>query len=260
MTVSHLASRIAQALKMSNWDDEDWEADSGPSPAPSLPVPAAGGMGNWDDEDLPEEEEDISLKKPSAPMKPSKARALALKKKEEEEQRLATARAIAREKEMEELSAVERKMRQQKLVEQADLENVKDLFMEGSSNGGMRPPAEPTIDTFKPVTEEDYNKYAAMISEHCVKLSNINSPTKKKQMGLYVSFVKQLMRGLAQELSQEDTKDLSTFMGLLSNEKRDQFKKSKGYKKKTSKKTHVRVDREDDMRGDVFDDFADDFM
>lgn len=250
---------------MANWDDEEWEADPGPAPAPapapisSLPL-GGSSLGNWDDEDASEEEQEVELKKPSAPMKPSKLRALALKKKEEEEQQLAAQRALEREKEMEELSAVERKIRQQQIVEEADLENTKDLFMDGSSKGGMKPPAEPTIETFKPVTEADYTTFATMISQHCMGLSNLNGPTKRKQTGLYVHFVKQLMRGLTTDLSPEDTKDLSTFMGLLSNEKRDQFKKSKGYKKKASKKTHVRVDREDDMRGDAFDDFADDFM
>lgn len=246
---------------MATWDDEDWDADTAPAPIP-IPPPSSGGadLGNWDDEDLSEPEDTPALKKPPAPMKPSKLRALALKKKEEEEMREAAERALAREKEMAEMSAVERKMRQQQIVEEADLENAKDLFMGGASTDGMLPPAEPTLDTFKPETEADFKKYATMISDHCQELSNLTGPAKKKQVGLYVNFVKELVRGLTKELSPDDAKDLATFMGLLSNEKRDQFKKSKGFKKKTSKKTHVKVERDDDMRGDPYDDFADDFM
>lgn len=239
---------------MSNWDDEDWETDPAPGPAPVLPVGGGAGLGNWDDEDASEEEE-VVLKKPSAPMKPSKARALALKKKEEEEQRQEAERALAREKELQELSAMERKMREQQIVEASDLENAKDLFMDGDAKAAMKPPAEPTLDTFKPVSDEDYKKFATMVGDRCGELND--NPKKTLR---YVNFVKDVIRGLTKDLGPDDAKDLAAFTGLISNEKRDEFKKSKGFKKKTNKKTHVRVDREGDMRNNDFDDFADDFM
>lgn len=238
---------------MSNWDDEDWETEPAPGPAPTLPVGGGAGLGNWDDEDVSEEEE-VALKKPSAPMKPSKVRALALKKKEEEEQRQEAERVLAREKELQELSIMERKMRQQQLVEAADLENAKDLFMDGNGKEAMKPPAEPTLDTFKPVSDADYKTFATMVGNRCGELND--NPKKTLR---YVNFVKDVIRGLTKDLGPDDAKDLATFTGLISNEKRDAFKKSKGYKKKSSKKTHVRVDREDGIRTNDFDDF-DGFM
>lgn len=238
---------------MSNWDEEDWESGGAPAPAPAV----GASLGNWDDEDLEEEEEEVVVKKPSAPMKPSKARALALKAKEEEENRLEAERILAREKELSELDAIERKMREQQIVEEADLENTRDLFMDGGAGkDGMKPPAEPTLDNYKPVTDADFKKFAGMISDRCCELNDNPRRTLR-----YVSFAKDVMRGLCRDLGPDDTKDLATFMGLLSNEKRDEFKKAKGLnKKRNNKKAHVRVDRAADMREDKFDDFADDFM
>lgn len=238
---------------MANWDDEDWDAPSATAPPP---ITVGGGPeGKWDDEDVSEEEES-ELKKPSAPMKPSKALKLALKAKEVEEQRLETEQLLERERKLNAMSSIERKMEEQRIIEEADLENARDLFMDGKvGNDDMAPPSEPTLDNFKPVTDEDYKKFAAMIADRCTQLNSNPKRTLR-----YVTFVKDVIRGLTRDLGPDDAKDLSTFMGLLSNEKRDEFKKSKGIKKKTSKKANVRVDRADDMRDDAYDDFADDFM
>eukprot|EP00177_Eucheuma_denticulatum_P007698 GFKZ01013998.1.p1 GENE.GFKZ01013998.1~~GFKZ01013998.1.p1 ORF type:complete len:238 (-),score=68.26 GFKZ01013998.1:884-1597(-) len=237
---------------MSNWDDEDWEAPGAGAP-PSLP---SNPTGNWDDEDLSDDEPAVVLKKPSAPMKQSKALKLALKAKEAEEQRLETERLLERERKMNEMSAVERKMEQQRIVEEADMDNTRDLFMDGGSGeGGMAPPAEPTLDNFKPVTDADFGKFARMVGDRCAELN-----TNPKKTLRYVQFVKDVMRGLTRDLGPDDTKELSTYMGFISNEKRDQVKKQRGVKKKTNKKGQVRVDRADDMRNDTYDDFADDFM
>lgn len=242
---------------MSAWDDEDWEETPVPSSASALSTAVGNELGNWDDEDASEEEEEQVYKKPSAPMKPSKQRALALKEKEEMERKKEVERILEREKQLAEMSAVERKMHQQHLVEESDLQNARDLFMDGGggADDGMLPPAEPTLETFKPVTDADYQKFAAMVGEKCTQLNNTPKRTLR-----YVNFVKDLMRVLVKDLGPDDTKDLATFMGILSNEKRDEFKKSKGFKKKTSKKTHVRMDRPADVREDNFKDFADDFM
>lgn len=239
---------------MSNWDDDDWDT----VPEPSNPPPVGGfGVGNWDDEDLedPNEDPDKDLKKPSAPMKPSTLRAKKIKEKEEAELKRAAEKALAQQKELDELDAVERKLRQRQIVEEADFENTKDLFMGGGSKEGMLPPAEPTLDTFSPKTDADYKKFVTMVGEKCCMLND-----NPRKTGRYVTFVKDLMRVLTRDLGPDDTKDLSAHMGIIGNEKRDEFKKSKGFKKKTNKKAHVRVDRAADMRDDNFDDFADDFM
>lgn len=238
---------------MSNWDDDDWEADTGPG----LPMyPHAAPADNWDDEDESEDETlETNLKKPSAPMKPSKQRALALKQKEEEENRKAAERIRALEQKMQEMSAIERKMEQQRRVEEADLQNAKDMFMVSDTKDEMAPPAQPTLDNFKPVTDADFKKFADMLAERCRILND--NPRKTTR---YVTFLKDLIRGVTAELGPDDAKDLSTFMGIISNEKRDEFKKSKGFKKKVNKKASVRVDKAADMRDDRYDDFVDDFM
>lgn len=229
---------------MSNWDDEDW--DDSQVAASSEP------LGDWDDEDA-EQEPDPGLKKPSAPMKPKKALDRMLKEKEEEERRREVDRILAREEKLAEMSATERKLHQQQLVEEADLETARDIFSGVVLSD--TPTTEPTLDTFNPVSDDDYGKFAEMVGERCAKLNN-----NPRKTGRYVELMKNVMRIMARDLGPDDAKDLSTFMGLLSNEKRDEFKRSKGVKKKTSKKVSVRVDRVDDVRDNGFDDLADDFM
>lgn len=242
---------------MSNWDDDDW--DDSPAPAATA-VPAAAplpttGLGDWDDEDLEETEEPV-VKKDSAPMKPKKALELALKTKEKEEGQREIARIKAREQELEMMTAVERKLREQTIIEEADLENVNDLFSGVSkSDVKMTPPANPTLDTFEPKTDADFEKLAHMIGEKCCTFND--NPRKTSR---YVQFIKFIMRDAAKDLNADDTKDLEKFMGILRNEKIEEFKKSKGIKKKVNKKAHVRVDRAGDIRDNAFDDFADDFM
>lgn len=229
---------------MSNWDDEDWDD--------SQVVAGSEPLGNWDDEDA-EEEPEPDYKKISAPMKPKKALDRALKEKEEEERQREVERILAREKAVAEMSATERKRHQQQLVEDADLETARDIFSGVVLSD--TPTTDPTLDTFEPVTDADYAKFAEMVGERCAKLND-----NVRKTGRYVEFIKTAMRIMTRDLGPDDAKDLSTFMGLLSNEKRDEFKRSKGVKKKTNKKVSVRVDRADDVRDNGFDDLADDFM
>lgn len=238
---------------MSNWDDEEWDDGGEASTAvPGLPV--GGVLGDWDDEDASEEEQQPTQKIAPAPMKPKKALEKVLKAREEEERNREMERIMAREKEMSELNIAERKRREQEIVEAADLENAKDLF--GVADGGaMAPPAEPTLETFKPETDADFEKFAKMLGDRCTPFND-----NPRKTGRYVQFVKSLMRHLIKDLGPDDTKDLAAFMGVLGNEKRDEFKKQKGFKKKANKKTHVKVDRAADMRDNTYDDFADDFM
>lgn len=241
---------------MSNWDEEnEWDDGSAAAPAP-IPVASTSTVRNWYDEDVSEEEVEVVVKKTPALMKPSKARALALKAKEEAENQRQAERMLAREREMAELSIAKKKEMQQQMVEESDFQNTQDLFMGGAGKGAkVSVPEEDTIEGFKPKTDGDFKKLAGMVTDRCCLLND--NPRKTLR---YINFTKDVMRGLCKDLGPDDAKDLSMFMGLLSNEKRDEFKKAKGIKKKTSKKVHVRVDRAADMRDDDFNDFADDFM
>lgn len=237
---------------MSNWDDEDWDNSEVAAGNAAEPV------GDWDDEEEVEEPEP-ELKKPSAPMKPKKALERALKAKEEEERQREVERIKAREEELAAMTDSERKARQQELVEQADLENAVDLFSGGAYKAGVVPRMQnvsvESLEKFQPVSDADYKKFAQMIGNRCAVLND-----NPRKTGQYMDFLKQVMRIVTKDLGPDDAKDLSTFMGLLSNEKRDEFKKAKGIKKKVNKKANVRVDRASDIQNDDFDDYADDFM
>lgn len=235
---------------MSNWDDEDWD-DSGLVAATTNPG------GNWDDEDA-EPEPEPELKKPSSAMKPKKALELALKAKEDAQRERERERILEREKQLSEMSDVQRKLEDQRIVEEADLDNVKDLFSGDAAAGAAAAAAneaEPTIESFKPVSAADFTALAKMVGDRCGKLND-----NPRKTGQYVEFVKAVMRHLLTDLGPDDANDLSMFMGVLSNEKREEFKKAKGIKKRNNKKAIIRVDKASDLRDGNFDDFADDFM
>ncbi len=249
---------------MADWDDDGWDADAPGAPAPTSKaysaLPSGAVADSWEDEDASDGEDAqaaAAAPKPSAPMKPAKVLAQALKERERAEAEQARAKALARERELESVSAIEKKMRLQKMVEEADLDHARDLFMGSAADAGpMENDAPVTIDNFKPETDTDYKKFAEMIGDKC---RGLNSNPKRTQK--YVNFVKDVMRQLTKDLNADDVKDLSSHMGILSNEKREAFKKSKGHKKKAaSKKTHVKVDNATDMRTDAYDDFDDDMF
>lgn len=241
---------------MSNWDDEEWDTEKSTAPSSFMPgPPGATVAASWDDEDQPDEKKTV-LKKKSAPMKPAKQRAKALKEKEEKERQKEIEKILNHQKELDKLDAIQKKLREQQLVEEADLQHAKELFMVGDASEGMGgPKSELTLDSFKPVTPEDYSKFAKMLGERCAEMNQ-----NPKKTNRYIEFVKEMLRVVVKDLGLDDTKSISTFVGLLGNEKREEFKRSRGIKKKVSKKTNVRVDKMNDMREDVYDDFADDFM
>lgn len=240
---------------MSDWEDDDWNAPG--------EAQASEALGDWDDEDKDRgggaaaAKEEAAANKPSAPMRPKKALAKALKQREEEERAKEAAALKAREQELESMSAVERKLKLQEIEEAADIENAKDLFSGGNFKAGKSAPpsTKATIDTFQPTTDADFEKLAAMLGQRLCPFNN-----NPRRTGRYVQFLKHVFRSLTADLNADDTNDLSTFLGVVSNEKRDEQKRLRGVKKKGNKKAVVKVDRADDMRSDRFDDFADDFM
>jgi translation initiation factor 3 subunit J len=240
-----------------DWEDDDWEAaPAAPVTAPAAAVARGGAVSGitaasvpdeWDDEDAGVEDEPSSISaapRPPAPMKQAKRLAQALKEKEALELEAARARAIAREKNLAEMGEAARKLEMQKLVEEADLDNARDLFGSGGGAGAAADvPAGDNLDTMNPKSEEELAKYATMLTDKCRKFNSDLRRTAR-----YVTFVKEVMRGLTVDLGPDDAKELATNMNTLSNLKLEEYKKAKGgAKKKVSKKAAVRVDRGDDM-------------
>lgn len=237
-------------VTMGDWLDDDWDADAAPAPAATA---ASGAVpDSWADEDM-SEEETPAAKQVQAPaaMKPSKARALAMKERERKEMEAAAERRRAHEARLAEMSAVERKMEQQRIVEEADLDNARDLFGGGTGGKTDDAPKADTIDTLEPQADADFDKLAAMIGTKCRAYN-----TNPRRTLRYLNFVKSVTRELTRDLGPDDAKDLASFMGVLSNEKLAASKRAKGGKKKApSKKSHVKVDRADDMGDGQYDDY-----
>lgn len=245
-----------------DWEDDDWES------MPAAPSAVAGSQhddevpGDWDDEDAEVENEPISTAaapKPSAPMKASKRIANALKEKEAAETAAARERAIQREKQLAEMDTTARKLEMQKIVEEADLDNARNLFM-GQNSGADKfdaPLAEKTLDSMQPKTDQDFMEYASLFTDKCRKFNSDPRRTSR-----YLLFVKEVMRGLTADLGVDDAKEIATHMNTISNMKLEEFKKAKGgAKKKSSKKAAVKVDRaQDDMYESYSHDLDDAFM
>lgn len=242
-----------------DWEDDDWE---------SAQTPAVAGGGktaapdDWDDEDsvpVPAAAEAAAAPKPSAPMKQSKRLALALKEKEAAEQAAAVERAIRREKELAAMDESARKMEMQKIVEESDLDNTRELFMGGEKSAGAAfgPPVGDTLHSLDPKTDAELARYANLLVEKCRKFNKDPRRTAR-----YMVFVKEVVRGLTADLDADDAKEIATHMSTISNVKLEEVKKARGGKKKTSKKANIRValDQEDDMRNGSYADEYDEFM
>jgi translation initiation factor 3 subunit J len=239
-----------------DWEDDDWHAS-----APALPASAPGAVrgggavaavveaaapDDWEDEDAGVQEEPAAAAaapRAPAPMKQAKRLAQALKEKEALELEAARARAIAREKKLAEMDDAAKKLEMQRIVEEADLDNARDLFGADDTTTGAPAgmPVGENLVTMHPKTEEELAKYAAMFTEKCCKFN-----ADLRRTARYVFFVKEVMRGLTADLGPDDAKDLAAHMNIISNLKLEEYKKAKGgAKKKVSKKTAVRVDRND---------------
>lgn len=242
-----------------DWEDDDWES----TPAPAPTAANASAPDDWEDEDVEPAVAPAlaaAAPKPSAPMKQSKRIALALKEKERAEQAATVERALKREAEMSAMDEASRKMAIQKIVEESDLENTRDLFMGGGESKSRMLPGEDgeTLHTMNPTTPEELAKYASMLTEKCRKFNK-----DKRRTARYMVFVKEVVRGLCVDLDAEDAKELAMHMSTISNVKLEESKKARGGgKKKTSKKANVRVglDRADDIRDDYANDGLDDFL
>lgn len=195
---------------------------------PPLPGAAAeekkDGL-KWEGEDEEEEEPAAVASAPSVP-RPAKKKTLKekLREREEAEQRKAVERAAK-------VDPLADKLNKQRLVEQSDFAAAKDTF--GGADAG-----DSALDSFLPKTEADFIEYAGMVA---AKLTNYDNSA------YYKVLLKEVLRKATENLSSEETKQISTSMTVLVNEKQKEEKAKQGdKKKKKNQKKAVVMDRDDE--------------
>ncbi|KAF7813442.1 eukaryotic translation initiation factor 3 subunit J-like [Senna tora] len=203
----------------------------------------------WDDEDVDEddvkeswEDEDEPATAPAVPAVKSTEKA---SKKSSEKASEKKGKEVEQEKE-EPLDPVAEKLRQQRLVEEADYKSTKELF------GGRSD--EKSLDNFIPNSENDFLEYAELISHRLC-------PFEKSYH--YIALLKAVMRLSMTSLKGADAKDLASSITTIANEKIKAEKEANAGKKKTgAKKKQLLVDKpDDDLVVTQYDDMDDyDFM
>ena len=123
------------------------------------------------------------------------------------------------------------KLNKQRLVEQSDFAAAKDTF--GGADAG-----DSALDSFLPKTEADFIEYAGMVA---AKLTNYDNSA------YYKVLLKEVLRKATENLSSEETKQISTSMTVLVNEKQKEEKAKQGdKKKKKNQKKAVVMERDDE--------------
>ncbi|KAG6579039.1 Eukaryotic translation initiation factor 3 subunit J, partial [Cucurbita argyrosperma subsp. argyrosperma] len=201
------------------WDDEDvddndvkesWEDEDEPAPVPVVKPPP-----------------ETAPKKPAAKTTEKKAKTVVVEPKQP-------------------LDPLAEKLRQQRLVEEADYKSTTELF-------GKRGD-EKTLDNFIPKSESDFLEYAELISH---KLR----PYEKSFH--YINLLKDAMRLSMTSLKAADAKEVASSVTALANEKLKAEKEANAGKKKTAvKKKQLHVEKaDDDMIANTYDAIDDyDFM
>ncbi|KAJ6844769.1 eukaryotic translation initiation factor 3 subunit J-like isoform X1 [Iris pallida] len=227
---------------------EDWEEDEEFEPAPpALKIELAKGM--WDEEDADdqdvkeswEDDEDTTQTTKQEPpaekttLKPG-AKAAGKKAKQPE----AVVSKVADEVLSDPLAE---KLRQQRLVEEADYKSTTDLFAKKGD--------EKSLDNFIPKSEGDFMEYAELLSYKI-------RPYEKSFH--YINLLKAVMRLSMSSLKAADAKDIASSVTAIANEKLKAEKEANaGKKKQGAKKKQLHVDKPDDDIGTGLYDVADDY-
>ncbi|CAA6659585.1 unnamed protein product [Spirodela intermedia] len=195
---------------------EDWESEEFDLVAPILKKEEP--KGKWDDEDAEEEDvkeswedEDSAEKTKSAEGKPSV-----------EKETVVGDEVLA--------DPVAEKLRQQRLVEEADYKSTTELF-------GKRGD-EKTLENFIPKSEGDFLEYAQLISH---KLRPYDKSFH------YTGLLKAVMRLSMTNMKAADAKEVASSITAIANEKLKAEKEAAaGKKKQGAKKKQLHVDKADD--------------
>ncbi|OMO53587.1 Translation initiation factor eIF3 subunit [Corchorus capsularis] len=194
---------LSKEQPKSKWDDEDVDDNDVKE--------------SWEDEDEPEPPKPVE--KPVQEKAPKKPSSKATEKKGKSVE-------VAKE---EPLDPVSEKLRQQRLVEEADYKSTTELF---AKKGGD----DKTLDNFIPKSESDFAEYAELIA---YKLR----PYEKSYH--YNGLLKTVMRLAMTTLKAADAKDIASSVTAIANEKL-KAEKEATTKKKGNKKKQLHVEKADD--------------
>ncbi|KAL9245961.1 hypothetical protein vseg_019551 [Gypsophila vaccaria] len=199
---------VVQLLKKedlrSNWDDEDLDDDDVKE--------------SWEDEEEPEPAP-APVKAPEKPVKKAGSKDNGKKEKVE----------VGIEAEAP-LDPVAEKLRQQRLVEEADYKSTTELFSKKGDNK--------TLDNFIPKSESDFQEYAELVSH------KLRAYEKSFH---YIGLLKAVMRLSMTSLKAADAKDVASSVTAIANEKLKVEKEANAGKKKAgAKKKQLQVDKPDD--------------
>ncbi|KAL2906938.1 Eukaryotic translation initiation factor 3 subunit J [Bienertia sinuspersici] len=220
---------------------EDWEDEPVPQILKKEP------LSNWDDEDVDEDDVKESWEDDDEPA-PAPAPA---KAPEKPAKKAGTKESVKKGKDLKvteqiPLDPVEEKLRQQRLVEEADYKATTELFSKKGSDK--------TLENFIPKSESDFVEYAELVSH---KLR----PYEKSYH--YIGLLKAVMRLSMTSLKAADAKEVASSVTAIANEKLKAEKEANAGKKKTAvKKKQLHVDKpDDDLVVAAYDDADDyDFM
>ncbi|KAH9604713.1 hypothetical protein KSS87_019889 [Heliosperma pusillum] len=188
----------------SNWDDEDIDDDDVKE--------------SWEEEDEPKPAP-VPVKAPEKPAKKAGSKENGKKEKVE----------VAIEAEAP-LDPVAEKLRQQRLVEEADFKSTKALFAKKGDDK--------TLDNFIPKSEGDFSEYADLVAH---KLR----PYEKSFH--YIGLLKAVIRLSMASLTAADAKDVASSVAAIANEKLKAEKEAMAGKKKAgAKKKQLHVGKPDD--------------
>ncbi|KAK8979959.1 hypothetical protein V6N11_061703 [Hibiscus sabdariffa] len=217
---------------------EDWEDEIPPIPTKALP------KSKWDDEDLDDTDIKDSWEDEDEPPQPQQPVA---KAPEEKAPKKPAAKATEKKgkavevSKQEPLDPVAEKLRQQRLVEEADYKSTTELFAKKGDDK--------TLDNFIPKSESDFLEYAELVSHKLL-------PYEKSYH--YIALLKAVMRLSLTSLKAADTKDIASSITAIANEKLKAEKEATSKKKTGGKKKQLLVDKpDDDLVVNAYDDIDD---
>ncbi|KAL3681411.1 hypothetical protein R1sor_024367 [Riccia sorocarpa] len=198
---------------------DDWEAEDFVPPPPV--ISREQPKSPWEDEEQVEEEVKESWEEEDKPAPAPKP-----KKKEDKKGKKAATAAADDGKLSDPLAE---KLRQQRLVEEADYQSTTELFKNKNPDQ--------TLENFIPKSEDDFLVYAELIAH---KLR----PFEKSFH--YLTLLKTVMKHAVTSLNAADAKVLASSLTVIANEKLKAEKDAQGKKKTAPKKKQLLVDKAED--------------